>query len=985
MQRQRTVPLLIAAALAAAVLGALLLSGGGRPQDVGTVAHAPDQTAKEGGPGHAADLSGLEARPEDGAREVALVDRQAPSEVVRSRVKPRRKDVALSGPYRGRILDAAGRPLAGVPVELMPWEQANTIAIRTFGGPQQLRIEAVTGDDGRFAAEDSEPLGLTIGVKADARGFTASPIKRIFKDGDSTDLGDIILDPAVIVEGWVRDQEGRAIEGARIRRIEREGDQMIETMDQIGFSSALGLETTDADGHFQLDHEPEGPMVLLAEHESIMPARYEGPVKRAGDVLVDVVITAQRAGVIRGVVSGYPQGREYGRIAATPTDPTASAGKSRFQVLMAAQLSPAGEHIAEIKGDGSFELGGLEPGAVYQLQAMERRQFIETVLLSNKAEVAADGSFVALIFDPGAQLELKVIDRISREPVEQLTVTARWAERSAKVMLTPKGGRAPGRIKNGKLTLHELRPGSAPGELTVTVDAPGYQRAVSEPISVAEGALVSGGTLELERARRLEFEVVEAATGKPIRKARVTLSTKPDSPSRRAMMFGAGGRELWAKTDRAGRCQLSDLGDSEVRLEVKARGYGTYLEEPFTPPGSEQPIRIPLSRGAELTVAVVGDEDLLLVGARVECRTKDEARPWKAGKASGKDGLAVFDGLPAGTYEVRAMRNAGQPFSRRRTVGDEQSEWQTVELATSARVRFDYLLPTSATVKGVLRLDGQPAAGARISIVPEANADQSEGSIVIQDQFAGFGNQPGTDTTDSEGRFEVADLAAGSAAALIRHEDLSMPARVALEVETGENTVSLDLAISSITGRAVDAKGDPISGAAVAINRSAGGESSRISRQFLGMPEPDQTTGADGSFLIKGVKSDSSLRLTLKASGFTDRVLSDLSVAPGRQLDVGTLELTQGGSVLISLANEQEHEGVAWVTVSPADPESTEQPKVELLQIGRARVSGLAAGDWTVTVETSDRGNEPRRRSTEPVPFKVSSGEETEVEVQWPE
>ena len=37
----------------------------------------------------------------------------------------------------------------------------------------------------------------------------------------------------------------------------------------------------------------------------------------------------------------------------------------------------------------------------------------------------------------------------------------------------------------------------------------------------------------------------------------------------------------------------------------------------------------------------------------------DESRPWKAGKASGKDGIAVFDGLPAGLYEVRAMRNGG--------------------------------------------------------------------------------------------------------------------------------------------------------------------------------------------------------------------------------------------------------------------------------------------------------------------------------------
>ena len=91
---------------------------------------------------------------------------------------------------------------------------------------------------------------------------------------------------------------------------------------------------------------------------------------------------------------------------------------------------------------------------------MERRQFVETVLLSNTVEATADGSFTSLNFDPGAQLELRVIDRASREPVEELEVLAKWGERSAKVMLTPKGGAGP---QSGSRTASSRCTSSAPG------------------------------------------------------------------------------------------------------------------------------------------------------------------------------------------------------------------------------------------------------------------------------------------------------------------------------------------------------------------------------------------------------------------------------------------------------------------------------------------------------------------------------------------
>lgn len=988
MTRQRATLLLALAAAAALGALALLLGGEREPEDTGWIAAAP--AASDRTEGAAADLSDLEARPAEAARARALPEPTGGARSVRDRVRTRGGDVAADGPYRGRLLDALGRPLAGVPVELMPWDQANTLNFRSFGRPQQLRLEAVTDEEGRFVAEDSEPLGLTIGLKADARGFLDAPIKHVFGAESTTDLGDVTLDPAVVVEGWVRDDLGRPVEGARVRRVDRAGDQMVETMDRIGFSSVLGLETTDADGRFRLEHEPAGRIVLLAEHGTIMPARHEGPTQEPGDVISGVEITAIRAGVVRGVLSGYPRGRAYGRVAATAVDPDPGDDDGGIGALMSARLSPAGEHIADVDADGSFELGGLQPGARYRIQAMERRQFVETVLLSEPVEATADGSFVSLQFDPGARLELKVIDRDTRRPVEALTVNASWGKRSAKVMLTPAGGRPPKRIQGGLVTLHELRPEGEQGELTVTIDAPGYERAVTPPIKVAAGGLATGGTLELTPATALTFLVTDARTREPIRKARVTLSAGAAFDPRAAMRGGPAARETWAKTGRDGRCELTDLADPEARLEVRARGFATHQQEPFLLAPGQELVEVALAPEAELTVAVVGEEDLLLAGARVECRVPGEDSPWKSGKATGKDGLAVFGGLAAGTYEVRAMRNAGRPFSRRGAVGDEEIEWRTVELAAGDRVRLDYTLAGAATVSGVIRIDGRPAAGARVSVVPADDADEYERFIAIQDQFAGFGNQPSSDTTDAEGRFEIADLGAGPAAVLVRHEDLSMPARLDLEVELGANTVDMDLAISVIEGRAVDQDGAPIAGASVAARRTMEDESARLSRQYLGMSGTDVTTGVDGTFRVRGIKPESSLQLVLRADGYTDRVLEGLTVAAGEALDVGDVRLTEGGSALILSEGGEGASAVAWVKLSPADPETGEPgeaTKVELVRAGRALVRGLTPGEWSVTLATSSRegpGGPGGGAESAPVRFEVRPGEQTEVPVEWP-
>lgn len=904
-------------------------------------------------------------------------------------------------PYSGRILDSLGRPLGGVELRLQPWDEASEIAgpMVRIGQPRRKELNATTDDEGRFTMKrkKSVQLGHIVGLTATARGFQKKPLKHVFGDDAEGDMGDILLDPGVIVDGWVRDANGSPIPGARVRRIERDGDVMVDMLDQIGFSSVLGLVTCDDEGHFELPHEEPGEIILLAEHEDIMPARFDGPEKRPGDVLQDIVITAVRSGKIRGIISGYPKGRVGGLVAASALDPgDESEHKEGIAALMSAQMSPAGEHTAKIDGSGRFVVSGLTPGARYRVRALERRMFIETVYLSESVETAADGQEAVLRFEPGATVRFRVIDAETKKPIESLVVAAEWDDGDkAKVQLTAAGGDIPKRFPKGKATLHELRPTEDQEKLTVTVDAPGYLRGTSQAFSVAPSGVTEAGTLELKQAPRVRFLVIDAATLKPVKRARITMSTSgtpTDEENARNFLNRKIEPRQRGRTNKEGELELSALSADSVVLEVKTKGYADYYEAGFDP-SAQDVKRIEISSGGAILAKVVDTAGQPAAAVRVECRFEDESGSKSTlGERTNARAEALFENLPTGTYEVRALRGNGMMFGggrrmRRGRSGEvEEEPWTEIEVISGRRTEVELSVLTVGSIQGRITIDGDPAVGARISAVPIEDADRMERLIAMQDSFSAFQNSNDADRTGADGSFELPDIETGEYALLVRHPDAAMPTRKDVDVGDTAVTVNVEIVMTAVEGIIRDDEGEPIAGARISVHRHEPGEDEQgmsFARAFLGQSESLTETDASGRYVVRGVKSDVALEVRVQADGYSDGRSSPVTPSPNETRQIPDVELIRAGAVLASTP-ESEVGSVLFVRARPADSEEpasgdgfSRDEKIVIVRAGKARIDGLAPGKWTVTLTGAREGSLDNPK--DPVVVDVKPGETVEV------
>ncbi|MEM9800915.1 MAG: carboxypeptidase-like regulatory domain-containing protein, partial [Planctomycetota bacterium] len=931
------------------------------------------------------EVAALTSQP--GGRAAAPAPRRAASDAPRT-VRPRR--TAPDGPYRGRILDHLGRPLEGVDVELQPWEEANELGLRNsgFGQPARLTLEATTDADGQFVVERKKPLGLTVGLTASARGYLRTPLKLVLAADGSGDFGEITLEPAVVITGWVRDERNAPVAGARVRRIERDGDGMVDVLDQIGFSKLLDLVETDADGRFELKHEPEGTIVLRVESDQILPARYDGPSKRGGDVVEDIVIRVERAGRIVGSVSGYPRGRLRGTVAAAPIDPgTDRKAKSGMSAIMSARMSPAGEHVGKIEADGSFTIGGLTPGAEYEIRGIERQMFVETVSITDSAEAVAGGSAVTLRFDPGASLKFRAIDRETRKPVEALEVHARWSGRAARTMVTPTGSDPPRRFPGGEVTLHELRPEGNRETLIVTVDAKGYLRATLPPIDVAPDAKIDARTIELEPAPRLRFRVIDAATREPVPRAKVSLAVTgaglDDAAAMQSRMAsGEAPRSVWAKTNSEGRCSLAGIDAPSVTLAVRARSYADYSVVGFAPAGPDATTEVVMSRGGAIEVVAIDDEGHAVEGVRAECRTMMSGRSSRSGRLTDETGAALFDSLALGTYEVRVMRSTQPRWGQ---TDDDDEQWTSVELERDEVTTVEINLPSAGGLDGIVTMDGEPVVGARVTLVEAKNAAVVERLITVQDEFRGFGNDRLSDTTGADGKFELSEVEIGSYVLIARHVDAAMPSTADVEVSSGNSTVEVEMLPTAVVGQIVDEAGDPVPGADIIVrphdpNANMG---ERLTRAYLGLKSSMGRTDSEGRFRIVGVRADTPLEVFARADGFSDVCSDPVTIAPRETRDVGRLQVARSGSILVTILGDSLESRILFVTARPAEDETTANESLELVRAGRARIDGLAPGRWTIATRGTRRdGTQEGLVDEAGRTVEVKAGETTEVELE---
>lgn len=197
----------------------------------------------------------------------------------------------------GTVVDEAGRPAAGIAVELVPEKRTPSGDVPAEAGPYR----AVTGPEGRFEIPDLPAGVATLGMARP--GFPLSWVRRlrISDDPGRKDLGRLELQAGRTIAGRALDPQGQPLAGVEVW-VALPGDSALQSTWKRQIEAGPPA-VTGPDGRFSIPNlEKKARLVLCrAGYQSTRPAE-------SGDVTLQPVVRVPRARIAGRVVtaSGEP-------------------------------------------------------------------------------------------------------------------------------------------------------------------------------------------------------------------------------------------------------------------------------------------------------------------------------------------------------------------------------------------------------------------------------------------------------------------------------------------------------------------------------------------------------------------------------------------------------------------------------------------------------------------------------------------------------
>lgn len=273
---------------------------------------------------------------------------------------------APAGHLTGVVVDTEGQPVAG--------------AIELFGVPPQENASSpqapyltpmdcaclTTGPDGRFEWNGLAPgvvyVNWTDGKRLPTwypNASHSSDARAIAIHGGETRSIRIVVEPAATLHGIVRDENGQAVDGARIEAVTPEEDRAVARGRQR-------VTVTDADGRFSLGHLGRGPYLIVVTPPPGRPdltRSFLGDAYRARQA---ERIILEPGSTRRVTLTALPAAMATGTIH-LPSGASVDAGVRVSGDLVTGV--PVGtfthDHVATIDETdltGRYHLGGLAPG-----------------------------------------------------------------------------------------------------------------------------------------------------------------------------------------------------------------------------------------------------------------------------------------------------------------------------------------------------------------------------------------------------------------------------------------------------------------------------------------------------------------------------------------------------------------------------------------------------------------------------------------------
>ena len=605
--------------------------------------------------------------------------------------------------------------------------------------------------------------------------------------------------PAQITcKGTVLDADGAPLAGVAVSAYELISDYASGTFALKG----LGEAATKADGAFQFQAASSGNLAIIVAAKEGLVLGWANWRLFGGDL--EATIRLGKASVLAGVVvdeSGAAIAGAEVRAFLFSGDP------QREQWICG--LDPIDALVARSDAKGRFALNNVPADcrAEFLAAAPGRARLFTMQGRPAPGQFAAGKTDIRIVLSAEARIEGLVLQKATRKPVAGVRIIARPVETERPPFEAPA---AVASAEDGSFRITGLCQAGYHLQLAGRKDA--TDEWVAAPVTVATeaGKTNSDVTIELSKGGIVEVVVTDAASGKPIEGARVSLR----NPEYRQHTYQLTGKD--------GAARLRVLPGRYDLISVYLEGYATpQLDEAVSvAEGQTQRLSVRLKELSKIT-GVVRDTEGKVVDGAVVCvlpGMREQAETDAEGRFQAAHDVSSMSFDPV-SYLV--ARHEGRNLAA------------AVEIEQESKPIEVRLAPGWTIAGQVADADGKPVHQARVMLMLQASR---WGAPISRQPLA----------TDAGGRYAIKAVPADHKYMLYVSADgygeaqLQVPTDQAKDNHIEVQTIVLKLANLSVSGVVVDLDGEPIGGVQV----QASGE---------GQPGRQATTDASGNFTIENI------------------------------------------------------------------------------------------------------------------------------------
>lgn len=593
----------------------------------------------------------------------------------------------------GSVVDQGGLPVVGAQVDLT--ESLSSSNPRRFFMQRALDNlepeEAFTDEEGRFVIWDL-PAGL-FDLKASASGYAPTELATIelARSATEIDVGEIALEPGFAIEGRVTSVDGAALEGAQVFASARAEFSRVYVSGYDDGEAPVAI--TDVNGFFSVVDRAEGEKVDLVAR---MSGYAEGKVAAVSvPTYRPVSIQLEKASRVRGEVVD-----ENGRAVAE------AQVASHVTVATAMSSSTRSGSSAITNSDGSFLLESVDPG---ELELSIRAEgFVAAMIGSLRVEPGEDLEGVRAVLKRGATISGRITGPGGR-PVPHAQVLS--MERGPGFGRAYHGGAAAD--GEGRYRIE----GIPPGTRSVVVQHDDYkQETRTLEVEVGDNVL----DIVLERGLTLSGRVLDSS-GQPVATADLNLNSN-------SISLMGNPQDV---SDNSGDFSIGGLSEGTYTLQAHKEGFAAVtLENLEVGPAGLSGVEVRLEPGLTVVGRLIGLEPADY--ANVQVYAVKAPSGFTPGRVN-RDGTYRLDSLAPGQYTVQAQVE---------TTGLRADGQVTVVTGVRETV-FDLEFEVGLMLTGVVLKSAEPVGGAQISVSGVDVATSSGGMTDSEGRFRVQGLDPG--------------------------------------------------------------------------------------------------------------------------------------------------------------------------------------------------------------------------------------------------